>query len=163
MAAIQLQDLSNDLRKYAKKRKIAVQNEVDAAVVRMVIRLTLETPVDTGKAISNWRVSIGSHFHYVPREPYKPWPRGSSSRDNPEGSPARRSNRRHTIAAARKALKRRHLRARKHRFGSVKLSNAVDYISALNEGHSWQNPELEWVERVITSELEELKNRIAAL
>ncbi len=93
----------------------AVAIVVDQAVV-------LATPVDTGRARSNWRVSSGSPDTAV-REPYASGTGGSSGAQN---------------AAA--AIDHGKAVVQADRSGTIYISNNLPYIGALNDGSSAQAP-----------------------
>lgn len=88
---------------------------VDQAVV-------IGTPVDTGRARSNWRVSSGSPVSGA-REAYSPGKGGSTSGPNTQGA----------LAQGREAIQA-------DRSGTIYISNNLPYIGELNDGTSAQAP-----------------------
>jgi len=86
--------------------------------------LVLETPVDTGRARSNWQVSLGSP-NTSEREPYAPGEKlGQSEGQNAAGALAQGQER----IGARKSEQ------------DIYIQNNVDYIGRLNDGSSAQAP-----------------------
>jgi len=86
--------------------------------------LVLETPVDTGRARSNWQVSLGSPLSSE-REPYVPGEAlGKGEGQNAAGALAQAQER---IGARRSGQ-------------DIYIQNNVDYIGALNDGSSAQAP-----------------------
>lgn len=92
---------------------------IDQAVV-------LGTPVDTGRARSNWLASLGSG-RSDEIEPYSPIPKGTDASKKGEGSNAQAA-----ILQARGVIERRQPEQ------TIYLSNNVDYIGDLNRGSSPQ-------------------------
>lgn len=78
----------------------------------IVDRVTAKTPVDTGRARANWNVAIGADPDLVVTE----------------------NEKRNPVAEGQKVLE--HLRP----FEAVTISNNVEYIGALERGHSLQAP-----------------------
>lgn len=86
--------------------------------------LVLETPVDTGRARSNWQVSLGSPITSQ-REPYAPGEGlGRGEGQNAAGALAQAQER---IGARQPGE-------------TVYITNNVDYIGPLNDGSSAQAP-----------------------
>ncbi len=112
-------------------RKVAVA--VDAAVV-------LATPVDTGRARSNWQVEIGSAPEGV-LPPFHPGAEGSTSGPNAQAA----------LAAARRVIE-----------GAVPgdtihITNNLDYIGRLNDGWSAQAP-AGFVEEAVQHGVQQVRN-----
>lgn len=112
---------------------------VNAAALAIVRDLTVHTPVDTTRALSNWIVSIGQ------RDPsyIDPWVPGFA------GSTKAAS------AAEVMALARLILKSRKPG-QPIYISNNAPYIRRLNEGYSKQEP-AGFVERAVIVGRRELK------
>ncbi len=119
--------------------KIAVKVEENAANLRkevliaIINRVAELTPVDTGKARSNWMVGVGTPpggtrmpFSPIPSRWRKPYPRG--------GSRSERRNLLGVTSAAQGALKG-------YKDGeSVYIVNNLPYIERLDSGYSPQSP-----------------------
>lgn len=86
--------------------------------------LVLETPVDTGRARSNWQVSLGSPLTSE-REPYSP------------GEGLGRGEGQNAAGALAQAQERIGARQSEQ---DIYIQNNVDYIGALNDGSSAQAP-----------------------
>lgn len=86
--------------------------------------LVLATPVDTGRARSNWLVSVGSPNRET-QEPYSPGEAGSTGSANAQAA----------IAQANAEISRRKPGQ------DIFISNNLPYIGRLNEGSSAQAPE----------------------
>lgn len=95
-------------------------NELALAVQR---ELVTHTPVDTGKAISNWTLTLGSP-NDSPFAPYAPGQKGSTKQLN-------------IGAAYRQAM---YAISDRRPGQSIWISNPLDYIALLNRGHSRQAP-----------------------
>lgn len=116
-------------------RRIALA--VDQTVV-------LETPVDTGRARSNWVVSTGSAFN-AEIEPYAPLPQRTDASKKGE-----RANAAGAIEQGQRALGA-------HDNGqTIFISNNLDYIGDLNRGHSAQAPP-EFVQKATQAALAEIR------
>lgn len=89
---------------------------VDAAVV-------LGTPVDTGRARSNWQVQIGSSID-TSIEPYAPGAQGSTGGKNAQAA----IDQAKAVIATRKAGQ------------DIHITNNLAYIGKLNDGSSAQAP-----------------------
>lgn len=90
-------------------------------------RLVEETPKDTGWAASNWVPQIGSRF------------------PSTVGSPE-------SLDASQQAIGLAQLANWDIRKGPAYISNNVEYIQALNDGHSAQAPAM-FVEKIVQSEV----------
>lgn len=96
-------------------------------------RLVEETPKDTGWAASNWIPQIGSRF--------------ASTVGTPE-----------ELDTSNQAIGVTQLMQWNLSSGPAYLSNNVEYIQALNAGHSQQAPKM-FVEKIVQSEVEAAKRR----
>jgi hypothetical protein len=116
----------NELGSFLERQVGAVKDETSAKVVStalgMVKELTVTTPVDTSKALSNWQVSVGETPIPVVLDPAAPGTNGSTQM---------------LSALATQMLASVILTGRK--FGStVYLYNNAAYISQLERGKSKQ-------------------------
>jgi hypothetical protein len=114
--AIRMKKLGGNVGQNGPKllRKVALS--VDATVVSA-------TPVDTGRARSNWVAEINSPATGT-REPYSPGKEGSTGGPNAQAA----------IEQARAVIST-------YKSGqAVHLTNNLPYIGALNDGHSAQAP-----------------------
>ena len=93
-----------------------VATRVDQVVVT-------ETPVDTGRARSNWQVEVGS-TPGATREPYNPGEGGSTGAANAQAA----------IDQGKAAI------ATYKTGDEIHITNNLSYIGRLNEGHSAQAP-----------------------
>lgn len=84
-------------------------------------QLSVNTPVDTSRALSNWQVSLGRPFMYD-IGPYAPGKHGSTEA----------TSREQMLATA------RYLLSYRKPGQTIFISNNVPYIRRLNEGHSRQ-------------------------
>lgn len=103
-------------------------------------RVVEATPVDTGKARSNWIASLNAPVTST-REPYSPGAGGSTAAANAAAAIQQAST---VISTAKPG-------------DEVWLSNSVPYIGDLNNGSSTQAPE-NFVQTAAMSGLEELRN-----
>jgi hypothetical protein len=118
------------LAQFAKNMKaLSVQVEVNTTAEWRKCALAVDqalvsgTPVDTGRARSNWRVTTGSPASGT-REPYAPGAKGSTATQNTRAA----------LAEGEQVIKTAPA-------GSViYITNNLDYIAALNAGHSAQAP-----------------------
>ena len=118
----------NSFARRIRQRGRQVETGANAVKRRVALiadrELVMETPVDTGRARSNWVVSLQAPV-LAPREPYAPGSRlGKGERSNAEAAIAQGLV---VISAARS----------EH---SIFISNNVHYIGRLNEGWSAQAP-----------------------
>lgn len=118
-----LLDLANRMDAMADKiEKQASELAVEVAI-RIISDLVMVTPVDTSRALSNWRASLGSpHAGWI--GPHFYGERGST----------RTSSANEAIAKARIVLRD------KKPGQSIWITNNVPYIMDLNRGSSRQNP-----------------------
>lgn len=124
-------------RSNAKKIMISLMDFTKRESIRLALnihgRLIEETPKDTGWAASNWVPQIGSRF--------------ASTVGSPENLDT-------SVQIAGVAqLMRWNLSS-----GPAYISNNVEYIQALNAGHSQQAPSM-FVEKIVQSEIEEAMRR----
>lgn len=118
----------SDFARRIRIRGRQVQDGTDRIVRKIALiadrELVLETPVDTGRARSNWRVSLGAPITDE-QEPYSPGEKlGQGETANAAAA----------IAQGQDAIGRR-------RSGQdIYISNNVKYIGALNDGTSAQAP-----------------------
>lgn len=90
--------------------------------------LVLATPVDTGRARSNWIVSLNRPVN-TPINPYAPIAQGTD--------PSKSSERANAQAALQQG---QNVIARRQSEQTIYITNNVDYINNLNEGSSAQAP-----------------------
>lgn len=113
------------IRLYAEKAGQIGDAATKAASKEVLFHLVRDTPVDTGKAISNWQVGIGD----APTEEieaYVPGDYGSTATPN---------------RAAALSAGLRQIRGYKSGEGkAVHIVNNLKYIDSLNKGHSKQAP-----------------------
>lgn len=105
--------------------------------------LVISTPVDTGRARSNWRVSSGAPSSDT-REAYAPGKAGSTGGANATAA----------LAQGREAIMA-------DRSGTIYISNNLPYIGVLNDGSSAQAP-AGFVEIAVQTGIAEVK-KIKAL
>lgn len=119
------------LRQFAariRRRSKQVEDGVDRLVKKVALAVdqavVLSTPVDTGRARSNWRVGVGSPERGT-IEPYAPGNRlGVGETANASAA----------LAQAKGAIPTR------RQGQDIYISNNLDYIEPLNEGSSAQAP-----------------------
>lgn len=105
----------------------AVKDNSDALVRKCALAVdgtvVLATPVDTGRARSNWQVALGEPIE-SPREPYAPGEKGSTGGDNAQAA----------IAQGKSVISQ-------YRGGAnaeIHITNNLPYIGKLNSGSSAQ-------------------------
>ncbi len=110
-----------------------IVKKVALAVAREVVR---STPVDTGKARSNWLTSLGtSRTNEIP--PYNPLPQGTNAdKINETANAAGAIDQAESVISKRKSEQ------------DIHITNNVDYIGDLNAGSSRQAPEA-FVEKAV--------------
>lgn len=111
-----------------RRRAAALAKAVDKVVRQVAIvadrQIVLATPVDTGRARSNWIVTVGAPTT-TPIEPYSPTSMGGTSES---------ANLSGALGQANTAISKR-------KFGqTIWIQNNVPYIGRLNEGSSKQAP-----------------------
>ena len=114
--ARRIHDLANRVPKNANKAVRTVALAVDQTVV-------MATPVDTGRARSNWQVQVGFMASDV-IDPYVPGAGGSTVAQNTQ---AALEQGKIAISAAAPGQE-------------IHITNNLAYIGALNDGHSAQAP-----------------------
>ena len=118
-----LLQLADDLEKRAKQLRKAASDKAAFIALSLVEELADITPVDTSKAISNWRVGLGSPVTGE-LEPHYPGFKGSTELMSEDA----------TVIAARIALKQ------KRPGQTIFVSNTAPYIVDLDGGSSLQEP-----------------------
>lgn len=103
------------------KNAAEIVRDVGGAVHEVVVE---HTPVDTGRALSNWLISIGGRAGHT-REPFAPGRKGSTAFEN----------RSYTIDRGRRKLSLYRDPER-----DLVISNNIHYIRKLNQGSSRQAP-----------------------
>lgn len=123
MMARNLLDLANSIKKRKKELAILSSETSKKVAFQMLKHLTLVTPVDTSKALSNWQLSIGEPAQSE-REAFFLGSKGSTKFASASK----------TVAEASSVLKS------KKPGQSIWISNLADYIVDLNNGSSRQHP-----------------------
>ncbi|MCW2763975.1 MAG: hypothetical protein JWR85_4176 [Marmoricola sp.] len=118
-----LLDLANDMDRLADRLPGAIADVGNRVVITIVSDLAYKTPVDTSRALSNWRVNVGT----PPTESILPHYPGI-------GGSTQTASAQETIAAAKAALKGRKAGQ------TIYIANRLPYIKRLNEGYSGQQP-----------------------
>ena len=118
-----LLQLADDLEKRTKQLRKAASDKAAFIALSLIEELADVTPVDTSKAISNWRIGLGSPVSGE-IEPHYPGFKGSTELMSEDA----------TVITARIALKAK-------RPGQIiYLSNTAKYIKDLDQGSSLQEP-----------------------
>lgn len=124
--------MANDLDRLSRKmRQTAIQIETGATAMTRKVALVIDqtlviaTPVDTGRARSNWVVEVGKQPTRDTREPYSPGDHGSTGAAN---------------ASAAIAQGQRAVMAYNREDEYIFITNNLHYIKDLNEGKSPQAP-----------------------
>lgn len=107
--------------------------------------LVLSTPVDTGRARSNWQVSIGSPIESE-REPFAPGELGSTAGPNAQAA----------IAQGEQVINRRQPEE------TIFITNNLPYIQRLNDGYSAQAP-VGFVQTAVQRAVEYVRTRARVL
>lgn len=123
MAGNGLGDFDRRMRARGRQLRVGVDKIVRTVAIVADRELVLATPVDTGRARSNWVVSLGSPAE-LPIEAYVPGSKGSTSGANSQAA----------TNQAQEEINRRQTEQ------DVYISNNVDYIEHLNNGSSAQAP-----------------------
>lgn len=119
-----ISELKRDVLDLDKFIKFELNESAKRFAVQQISFLAIHNPVDTGKAISNWFASVGF-----------PKTKEIEAHSKGEKGSTREENVAQTIAAAKKAV------ANKKLGQSIYITNNVQYMDALNKGHSPQaNP-----------------------
>lgn len=123
------------LERFARRMEIRARNvprEVGKIVRRVALAadqaVVLGTPVDIGRARSNWIVSLGSEVT-EPIEPYSPIAPGTDP-----GKISETGNAQAALAQGREQI------AQRKSEQAIHITNNVPYIKPLNEGSSSQAP-----------------------
>lgn len=135
----------NDFARRIRIRGRQVEEGVNRIVRKVALiadrELVLETPVDTGRARSNWQVSLGSPIT-AQREPYAPGEGlGRGEGQNAAGA----------LAQAQEQI------AERRPGQTVYITNNVGYIGPLNDGTSAQAP-AGFVQAAITRAVKAARN-----
>lgn len=119
-----IKQLAKDVLTFDKALKHQMNEGVKEFAVTQISFLAVGTPIDTGKAISNWLASVG--FPKTKEvEPHAPGRFGSTKQLTVA----------ETIAAAKESVKKKKLGQ------SLYITNNIQYMDALNkDGHSPQAP-----------------------
>jgi len=118
-----LLDLAERLEKKSKQLDKAASDLAAFVALELTAELADVTPVDTSKAISNWRIGLGSPVADTV-EPHYPGVKGSTESMSEDA----------TVIKAKVALKS------KKPGQKIYLSNTADYITELDQGSSLQAP-----------------------
>lgn len=128
-----------DLKTFSRRIRVIankIEDNADIMVRKTALaidqELVISTPVDTGRARSNWQVSTGKPITFE-IEPYSP----GSNLGRSEAANAQAA-----LAQGREAI------ARREKGEDVIISNNVGYIKFLNDGSSAQAPEM-FIEQAI--------------
>lgn len=116
-----LRDLSDDLKRLAKTIPVNVQRNLAQTVLVIDQALVTSTPVDTGRARSNWIVGAGPSTEAI--DAYVKGAKGSTGAANTEA-----------------ALKQAQDFLDSTSLSTIYISNNLSYIQFLNEGSSAQAP-----------------------
>ena len=129
--------MARDLHSFGRRMKqhaAKVPNNVNKVVRQLSLvvdrELVLATPVDTGRARSNWVVSLDQPITSQ-REPYQPHPHGS------KGGGAGTAEGANAQAAMEQGAG---VIARRRPGQGLHITNNVPYLKRLDEGHSKQAP-----------------------
>lgn len=140
---VTLIQFSKNIRKIGSKIENNSVNLVKSVSKQTLRKLVLGTPVDTGEARSNWRVSIGGEKRSI-IEPYSPGEKlGISEKRNASGAISEGISEINSLRVG------RFKRGTGEAGSSVKISNNVPYIDDLRKGSSKQQPN-DWVERAFS-------------
>lgn len=121
---------TNDLRSFGKRIQM-VSKEINPNVEQLMKKVAvavdqtvvMATPVDTGRARSNWQVGLNQEPEGV-REPYVEGKEGSTGGPNAQAA----------IDEARREI------SKYKRGQEINITNNLPYIERLNNGHSAQAP-----------------------
>lgn len=133
-------EFSRNIRKRASNIENGAVRLVKKVAKTALRELVNGTPVKTGRARSNWRVSIGGTNTAVIEPRADPGKRGFAERTVAKATIAEGIAKINTLSAS----KFNRLSAGK----SVRISNNVPYIDKLRNGHSKQQPR-DWVAEAI--------------
>lgn len=129
--------MAQDLHSFGRRMKVRaskVPNNVNRVVRQLSIvidrELVMATPVDTGRARSNWIVSLQAPVTKE-QQPYTPYAKGS------KGGGAGASEGANAQAAMEQGAS---VIAKRQPGQAIHITNNVPYIRRLNDGHSAQAP-----------------------
>jgi len=128
-----LKSFNADLDKFANRIGVDVATVVKKLSFDIFADVVGGTPVDTGRAMNNWVISVGSPSRVVHEE--------GGSAGSIEAS--KTSNAVTALASVRP-------------FDTVWISNNLPYIGALEEGHSRKQAPNGWVATAIQNNLQQL-------
>lgn len=129
-----LERFSRNMRKRARNVPREVNKVKRRTALAVDQTVVVATPVDTGTARSNWIVSLGEASDEV-REAYSPIPKGQGDVSETENAQA-------AIAQGRAAV------AQVKTGQDIHITNNVEHIVPLNQGHSAQAPAM-FVEQAV--------------
>lgn len=129
------------MRQLGKRVEVNANKNLRSLALLVDQTIVMATPVDTGRARSNWRVSIGSPDSDIV-EPYSPGKKGSTSAQNTQAA----------LGHAQTVI------ARYTDGGTIWITNNVKYIGRLNEGYSAQAP-AQFVEQSVQTAVASLKRK----
>ena len=130
------------LKKFAGDAKKQGERYTKAIIIGLYRDCILRTPVDTGRARSNWMLSINSPL------------RGVTETKDSEAQKGSHSGRSHAMSSVADAKLKQGLEDA----SMVYITNSVPYIGRLDEGHSAQN-----TKGIIKPAIEKAKVRAQAL
>lgn len=122
---------ANNMRRISLQITGNVERAVRQAAIAADQAIVVATPVDTGRARSNWLVSVNTpRTDTIP--PYSPGTKGSTSGSNVQGALAQG---RSAVSGYREGM-------------TIYITNNLDYIGKLNSGWSAQAP-AGYIERAV--------------
>jgi len=133
-----LKDLANKLERLSKVIPVNVKTGLKETVLAIDQILVTETPVDTGRARSNWVVGTGPSTAAI--EAYVPGKKGETAGQNAEAA----------LRQAREFLDSTDVSV-------IYISNSLPYIQYLNEGSSAQAP-AGFIEAAVEAGVAHVKN-----
>ena len=136
-----LEGFSRNMRRISRKLPFVVDKVVKQVALSVDQTLVLATPVDTGKARSNWRVGVGNSPS-TQLEPFSPGEKLGIG----EGANARAA-----IEAGKATIETRKPGQ------TIYINNNVPYIGKLNEGSSAQAPAM-FVEQAVEAGVRVVQN-----
>jgi hypothetical protein len=130
---ISMGELGRRLDRYAAALELDAAEFQGTMSVNIVREVAARTPIDTGKARSNWQTQVGSPPEAI-RAPWRPYPSRWKGKGNPGGPFGETAN---VSGATRLATIAAKLRQPDQ---TVYLANNLPYIARLNQGYSKQAP-----------------------
>lgn len=129
----------------------ALKIATSEAAIDILAAAARETPVDTGQARSNWRVSIGhtlrsfvkAHYPY-PSRWKPPYPSGGSKSET---------------ANLNAAVNLAKMRLAQYKGGIINITNNAPYINRLNRGYSKQSG-TGWVQKAVMTGSRKFRSRV---